>query len=178
MKRMPVGWMLVLLVACGPMAEPELDIEPETAPAQEESEPVEREDVGKAAQTICGTSCPSGYHPTSYSCDSIRCGGRCGFDTKNQVTCAPDSGVFTQCGTSCPAGYHPTSYSCNSISCGGSCGSYIKNQATCAPDSGVFTQCGTSCPSGWSATSYSCNAISCGGSCGFGNQNQASCTPL
>lgn len=133
MKRSWVGFAVVVLAACGPMSEPESEPVLDSEPAQEEAEPVQRESVGKSAQVLCGTSCPSGYHPTSYSCDSIRCGGRCGFDTKNQVTCEPDSGAFTQCGTSCPSGWSATSYSCNSISCGGNCGFGNQNQAACSP---------------------------------------------
>lgn len=74
----------------------------------------------------CGTTCPSGYHATGYSCN-FSCGS-CSWND-NQATCVPSCGnQFNQCGTSCPSGYHATGYSCN-FSCG-SC-SWNDNQATC-----------------------------------------------
>lgn len=77
----------------------------------------------------CGTSCPSGYHATGYSCN-FSCGSSCWSD--NQATCAPSCGnQFNKCGTSCPSGYHATGYSCN-FSCGSSC--WSDNQATCQID--------------------------------------------
>ena len=79
--------------------------------------------------TKCGTSCPSGFHATGYSCN-FSCGSSCYYD--NQATCAPSCGnSFTKCGTSCPSGYHSTGYGCN-FSCGSSC--YYDNQVTCVAD--------------------------------------------
>ena len=83
--------------------------------------------------TQCGTSCPSGYHPTRRSCSAITCGGTCSVGATNQVTCEPNVGTFLQCGTSCPSGWYATSRSCSTITCGGTCSFNATNQATCAP---------------------------------------------
>jgi hypothetical protein len=133
------------------------------------------DELGELEQrfTQCGTICPSGWHPTQYSC-SYSCGGNCSFSGPNQVQCAPDSGTFNQCGVGCPSGWHPTQYGC-SYSCGGNCSFSGPNQVQCAPDSGDrFTQCGVGCPSGWRPVQYSCS-YSCGGNCSFSGPNQTLC---
>jgi hypothetical protein len=139
-------------------------------------------ELGQVEQhlTVCGSSCPSGSHPTQYSCNYSSCGTSCyGPGNSNQVTCAPNSGTFTTCGSSCPSGWHSTQYSCNYSTCGHSCyGPGNSNQVRCEPNSGTFTTCGSNCPSGWYATQYSCNYSTCGYSCyGPGNSNQVTCTP-
>ena len=150
----------------------------EPAPAE-----VSESEVGEVEQglTVCGSSCPSGYHPTQYSCNYSACGNSCyGPGNSNRVTCEPDSGTFTSCGSSCPSGWHPTQYSCNYSTCGNSCyGPGNSNRVTCEPDSGTFTSCGSSCPSGWYATQYSCNYSTCGTSCyGPGNSNRVTCAQV
>ena len=113
----------------------------------------------------CGIGCPSGYHPTGYSCN-LSCGS-CWND--NQSSCKPDCGSsFNKCGIGCPSGYHVTGYSCN-LSCG-SC--WNDNQSSCKLDAGSsFNKCGIGCPSGYYVAGYSCN-LSCG-SCW--NDNQTTC---
>ncbi len=138
-------------------------------------------ELGEVEQltTVCGSTCPSGSHPTQYSCN-YSCGSSCyGPGNSNRVTCEPNSGTFTQCGSSCPSGWHPTQYSCHLSSCGNTCyGPGNSNRVTCEPNSGTFTQCGSSCPSGWNPTQYSCNYYSCGSPCyGPGNSNQVTCAP-
>jgi hypothetical protein len=85
--------------------------------------------------TKCGSTCPSGSHPTQYSCNLFLCGSSCnGPAGSNQVTCEPNSGTFTQCGTTCPSGWNATQYSCNLHSCSYSCnGPGGSNGATCTP---------------------------------------------
>jgi hypothetical protein len=114
---------------------------------------------------VCGTTCPGGSHPTSYTCSSS-----CGFcGIFNAANCQPNTGAsFFQCGTTCPAGFHPTRYKCSSA-----CGTCtIANAADCSPNTGTsFFQCGTTCPGGYHATSLSCSS-SCGG-CSI--KNSATC---
>lgn len=103
----------------------------EPAPAE-----VSESEVGEVEQglTVCGSSCPSGYHPTQYSCNYSTCGNSCyGPGYSNRVTCEPDSGTFTSCGSSCPSGWYATQYSCNYSTCGNSCyGPGYSNSVTCA----------------------------------------------
>lgn len=149
-----------------------------------EEDPAEagEEDLGEAEQdlTKCGYLCPSGWHPTKYSCNIAACGTSCyGPGNSNQVVCQPDSGTFITCGSSCPSGWHTTDYSCHVSTCGHSCyGPGDSNRVECEPNSGTFTTCGSSCPSGWHATGYSCNFSTCGYSCnGPNNSNRVTCAP-
>jgi hypothetical protein len=99
---------------------------------------VSESEVGEVKQglTTCGQLCPSGYHPTQYSCSYTTCGSSCyGPGNSNQVTCMPDSGTFTSCGSSCPSGWHPTQYSCTYSYCGSPCyGPGNSNQVGCERD--------------------------------------------
>lgn len=98
---------------------------------------VDESELGEIEQPLlkCGSSCPSGSHPTQYTCNLFSCGSSCyGPGDSNQVDCQPNSGTFTQCGTSCPSGWYPTQYTCDLYSCSNSCyGPGGSNQATCAP---------------------------------------------
>lgn len=107
-------------------------------PVEEDPAEAGEEDVGEAEQdlTKCGYLCPSGWHPTKYSCNIAACGTSCyGPGNSNQVVCQPDSGTFITCGSSCPSGWHATGYICNFSTCGYSCnGPNGSNRVTCAPD--------------------------------------------
>src|SRR3954454_4297980 len=59
--------------------------------------------------TVCGSSCPSGYHMTSTACSFTSCSGSC----PNQAICATNTGTsFTMCGGPCPSGYYLFSVAC------------------------------------------------------------------
>jgi hypothetical protein len=116
---------LFALVGCHPPMEEDASTEAVT------------ESLGQTEQelTTCGSSCPTGYHPTSYKCNLTSCGNSCyGPGNSNQVICQPNSGTFSACGSSCPSGWTVRSYSCNLSDCGHSCyGPGNSNQVTCAP---------------------------------------------
>lgn len=93
------------------------------------------EELGALEQrfTQCGSTCPSGWHPASYSCDARSCGGTCSVGRTNQVTCEQNIGTFTQCGVTCPSGWYAANTSCDSYYCGGTCSGGRTNRATCVP---------------------------------------------
>lgn len=132
-------------------------------------------ELGEVEQltTVCGSTCPSGSHPTQYSCN-YSCGSSCyGPGNSNRVTCEPNSGTFTQCGSSCPSGWNPTQYSCNYYSCGSPCyGPGNSNQVTCAPPcdprAGTHGQI-------WINTSANSDYVYHDGWCSVGTQLPAMC---
>ncbi|AKT41345.1 hypothetical protein [Chondromyces crocatus] len=158
-----------LAVACAVAPEEDLVDDPSSAIVEGEEEAV---GTAESELFICGTACPSGYHPDQYLC-SGSCGAGC-IGYVNAANCEPNTGSsFFMCGTICPSGYHPTQYLCSS-SCGG-CSSY-NNAATCEANTGSsFNTCGTVCPSGYAASSFFCSS-SCGGCSTF--NNAATCVKI
>ncbi|MET0406692.1 MAG: hypothetical protein ABW123_30010 [Cystobacter sp.] len=143
MKKVFALCLMSLLTACG---------------GPSEAEPQgEKSSLGTVESALpqCGTTCPGGYHSTSYYC-SASCGSSF-CPAYNGVNCDANTGAsFSTCDSGCPSGYHIASYA-YAASCEPSPNTSGPNKtvAVCQTNSGAsFSTCGIGCPSGYRAVGY------------------------
>lgn len=151
-----LGPVLFLMVGCSP-GDPGASV----AAGVSGAEVRERDPRGTALAPRswrCGTTCPSGFHPTAY-----RSVAQCGpiGDTPNSVNCEPNTGdQFFTCGRTCPPDYHPSGYYVDS-KCKWSDLESGKNSARCSRIAGPeFFTCSV-CPARYHPIAYSDSLPDC-----------------
>ncbi len=185
MKKCTLIWAIALLAVwgCGGSID--------DAQATEELELASAE----SGLMSCGSGCPDGYYPASYSC-TRSCGvsnlSCMGPSSPNAVTCQPiPATTFRQCGSQCPSGFVPQGYSCTPECSSGTLGSSVciashsPNAVTCQPiPATTFRQCGSQCPSGFVPQGYSCTPECSNGTLGSSvciashSPNAVTCQPI